>query len=211
MYKCVVIGGGTFSKVACHLALATPAFGNTARQLKTYIDALESPCVDAHLTLTKMADSDSNLITNEDVGDYIDKLLTDQSVKVVIMNVALCDFSMENPSEESRLSSLNNYKVELKSVSNKVINDIKRSRPDIFVVGFKTTHGDTPTEQCSKAFNLISKSGADLVLANDVKSYNNILITKTLSVREGSREDLLQSISSIVVKYAEESKCYQYV
>lgn len=211
MYKCVVIGGGTFSKVACHLALAAPAFGSTARQLKRYIDALESPCVDTHMTLTKMADSNSDLITNEDVEGYIGKLLTDQSVKVIIMNVALCDFSMENPSEESRLSSLNNYKVELKGVSNKVINHVKQSRPDIFVVGFKTTHGNKPTEQCSKAFKLISESGADLVLANDVKTYNNILITKTLHVREGSREDLLQSISSIVVQYMEESKCYQYV
>lgn len=101
-----VLGGGTFSHVRSHLALAAPAFGGTARYI-----AAKYFRVGAHddgsgvkkiamthgakLHLTKMADPDSKIVTNRDVADLIDQLIADPSTRVIYFNMALCDFNGE--------------------------------------------------------------------------------------------------------------------
>jgi hypothetical protein len=116
-----IIGGGTFSHVRNHLALAAPAFGSTARKL--YSDIFErleddylidygigegpnGPPVEVTLKnirervsqrvtlhLTKMAaPRQSNLVTNDDVSKLIDTLIADPETRVIIMNAALCDY-----------------------------------------------------------------------------------------------------------------------
>lgn len=211
MNKCVIIGGGTFNKVACHLALATPAFGSTAKQLKEIIDSWAVGYLETQLVLTKMADSRSKLVTNEDVGKYLATLAEDRSVKAVIMNAALCDFTMENPSADSRLSSQQDYYAELIGDRQKLIATLKEARPDIFVVAFKTTHNDTVFEQVSKGFTLVHQSGADLVLANDVGTYNNVLLSKDLAIHTGERAELLITLAALAVADIKESQCYQFV
>lgn len=53
--KCIVIGGGTFNHVRAHLALAAPAFGETARQLHALCEK-KFTTMDVDLVLTKMAE-----------------------------------------------------------------------------------------------------------------------------------------------------------
>jgi phosphopantothenoylcysteine synthetase/decarboxylase len=209
MDKCVIIGGGTFNHVACHLSLATPAFGSTAKTLKTMLDGFGLE-IENQLVLTKMADSSSKLVTNDDIDNLLFNLTLDHSVKAVIMNAALCDFSMENPSTQSRLSSSNDYTAELVGIRGKIIEDFKAARPDVFVVGFKTTHGDTAQQQAAKSFKLLHDSGIDLVLANDIKTRNNLLISKDLSIEQGTREELLVKLAIAVMEDIKEAQCYQY-
>lgn len=108
-----IIGGGTFSHVRNHLALAAPAFGTTARVLNDLIrrksleldgsirglvsgssTAIFNSAIGmfVHLHLTKMADPSSTLVTNQDVSDLLDKLIADPSTRVIILNAALCDY-----------------------------------------------------------------------------------------------------------------------
>ena len=211
MDKCIIIGGGTFNHVACHLALATPAFGSTAKQLKWIMDDFGVDSVENELVLTRMADSSSSIITNADLDNFLFTLTLDKSVKAVIMNAALCDFSMDNPSTESRLSSQQDYQVELKGIRSKLIRDLTDARPDIFTVGFKTTHGDSMVQQCAKGFKLMDESGLDIVLANDVGTYNNILLTPDLKVLTGERNELLIKLGSLVVDDIKEGQCSQYL
>lgn len=211
MDKCIIIGGGTFKKVACHLALATPAFGGTARRLKVIMDELATSGLENHLVLTKMADSRSALVTNEDLDNYLYSISLDKTVKAIIMNAALCDFSMENPTQLSRLSSQQDYKVELTGIKSKIVSELKKRRPDIFVVGFKTTHGDSVVQQCAKGFNLMYEGGVDVVLANDVGSYNNLLLTPDLKIHTGGRDELLYKLAGAVVDNIKEVQCSRYV
>ena len=211
MDKCIIIGGGTFNKVACHLSLATPAFGTTAKKLKLLMDAYANGSVENILTLTKMADSSSSLVTNEDVDTYVTSLLGDETVKAIIMNVALCDFGMENPTNESRLSSSENYSVELKGIRSKIISKIREVRPDIITVGFKTTCNDTNLQQCAKGFNLLDSSNLSYVLANDVGSYNNILITRDMKIYQGSRDNLLNTLACSISQDIKEIQWCRYV
>lgn len=209
--KIVVLGGGTFSRVACHLSLAAPAFGSTAKFISNYINSLNVPSLEVVLKLTKMADSDSGIVTNEDVSDYVDSLLLDRKVCAIFMNAALCDFSMVNPDADERLSSSKCYDAKLIGDNFKVISNIKKVRPDIILVGFKTTYNKSKLEQVSCAVDSMIKNNLDFVLANDVGNYSNILITAGVEVEVGERHSLLVDLSERVVKKVEEAQCYQYV
>ena len=190
-HKVVVLGGGTFNHISCHLSLAAPAFGATAKRLHQMFTA--GGILESQLVLTKMADPTSNLITNADVASYVGRMLADLSIKVVIMNAAICDFEIENPGE-SRLSSSQDYPVTLKGIQGKILSTIKQTRPDIIVAGFKTTHGATKMEQLAKAAASMHNSGLDFVLANDIATRNNILLTLALEVHQDEREALLESL-----------------
>lgn len=201
MSKVVIIGGGTFNPISCHLALAAPAFGGTAKQLhKMFAD---NGTLEPQLVLTKMADSNSTLLTNEDVETFIlDVLLPNEDVKAIVMNAAICDFYVDNLyTYETRLSSSKDYPVTLKGVQGKMMTLIKQRRPDIIVAGFKTTHNASKVEQVAKAFNSMHNSNLDMVLANDVETRSNILITKDLTIQTGSREFLLDQIMANTVIY----------
>lgn len=171
-----VIGGGTFAPVKAHLALCAPAFGKTAKQLaelsKTKFDKM-----DVSVHLTAMCDGgDPDLRTNADISALIDKIVDDPLSKVVFMNAALVDFDGHVNSPEERLSSANNYVMEL-APAKKMVGKFRRTRKDLFVVAFKTTAGATEDEQYKAGLNLLKASSVNLVLANDVITRKNMIIT----------------------------------
>jgi DNA-binding XRE family transcriptional regulator len=84
-----VIGGGTFSRVRHHFSLCAEAFGTTAEELAASCGRRGRPAV---VHLTRMADRASPLVTSEDVGGLVDRLVADPGVRVLFMNAALCDF-----------------------------------------------------------------------------------------------------------------------
>lgn len=186
--KVAILGGGTFSHIRNHLALAMPAFGETARTL--YELALSQfSNMDVELYLTKMADPEiSRLVTNEDVSKLVDELIADTSVKVIFFNVALCDFNGEVVNDldeqrttksgkyESRLKSNRAYRVQL-TPTEKIIKKIRKYRKDIFLVAFKTTCGASQEEQYTAGLNLLKANSCNLVLANDTKTRLNMIIT----------------------------------
>lgn len=193
MTKVVVIGGGTFNHVSCHLALAAPAFGTTARKLaKIY----HGHGVEVELVLTKMADHTSSIVTNEDLAKKLVEIADDPDVDVVVMNAAVCDFSLDSPSQDARLSSSEDYPVMLRGIQGKLVKEFKRLRPDVVVVGFKTTHGAEWTTQLSKAAMSLESNGLDIVLANDVGTKNNMVLTREGSFEQMSREHCLEYIAS---------------
>lgn len=192
MDKVVIIGGGTFNHVSCHLSLAAPAFGTTARQLAKMYEG--HMIVD--LVLTKMADHTSKLITSDDVIRHVlNNILPDKDVKIIVMNAAMCDFTMKSPSDDARLSSQKSYDVVLEGIRIKLLDAIKTIRPDIVVAGFKTTHGATHVEQLSKARKCLIENKIDIVLANDVGTRFNMLLNNRYEfVADGGRELMLEQL-----------------
>lgn len=191
--KVVVIGGGTFNHISCHLSLAAPAFGTTARYLaKIY----QGHGVDVELVLTKMADHTSKIVTNEDLARKLVEIADDPDVEVVVMNAAVCDFEMDNPSEETRLSSSQDYPVMLRGITGKIVKGFKELRPDVIVVGFKTTHNAKWTTQLSKAALSLESNGLDIVLANDVGTKLNMVLTRHGEFVQANREHCLSFIAS---------------
>ena len=62
------------------------------------------------------------------------------------------------------------------TAAQKVIGRIRQARPDILVVGFKTTTGATVKEQEEAGLKLLQDNGLGLVLANDTVERRNLLL-----------------------------------
>ena len=202
MKKIHILGGGTFSHVRNHLSLATPAFGTTAidlyRKVNKHVNGLdlfydynipEELDYKVFLHLTKMADRTSSLVTNDDVEQLIDKMIADLETKVIIFNVALCDFNGHVFTYDKKgdlQQSSGKYAPRLKSrqqlpdinlvTAKKIINKIRKERKDIFLVAFKTTCNASEDEQYIAALNLLKENSVNLVLANDTGNRRNMIV-----------------------------------
>ena len=189
-----IFGGGTFSHVRNHLALAMPAFGTTAKRIEQLCKERFEDKMDIHLHLTKMADTNSTLVTNEDVNEAVVRVKDDFNTKIVFFNVGLCDFEANVVSDinyEGKsfdITPSGKYEERLKSNSSpllsltgkpKILKQIRHDREDkdIFVVAFKTTCGATEQEQYLAGLDLMKKNSCNLVLANDTKTRLNMIIT----------------------------------
>jgi hypothetical protein len=184
-----IFGGGTFSHVRNHLALAMPAFGSTAKRLVELCKERFEDKMDIHLHLTKMADSSSTLVTNEDVNELIVKLKEDFNTKIIFFNVGLCDYDGSITKQtghddltisgkyEARLESKKGERVMHLHPKEKVIKQIREVRKDILLVAWKTTCGATEQEQYLAGLELLKKNSCNLVFANDTKTRMNMIIT----------------------------------
>lgn len=215
MSNIIIYSGGTFSPVRNHLSLSAIAFGTTGKYLKQQL-------AHADLRLTRMASDTSNLVTNEDVKRDLDKYLNDPYTKIIIMNAALCDFegtigNITSGDHAQRLESCEGDILMTLSSKEKLIPYIKDKRPDIVIVGFKTTtNAGIPT--------MVEKSermNVDVVLANDTVTRTNLIYARkgrlvpTSSVTTGDRDSLLKMISKycqdIQGKISKETKEYLVV
>lgn len=176
-----VFGGGTFSHVRNHLAIAAPAFGETSRRIAALLEA-EGEQVELHLT--KMADHRSTLVTNADVAARLEAILADPAPSVIILNTALCDFDAEVAGEDvasgkhaERLHSRDADGAALiLRTADKLVDRVRKVRKDVFSVAFKTTTGATPDEQYRAALHLVKGASVNLVLANDTVTRLNMVV-----------------------------------
>ncbi len=199
-----VVGGGTVSHVRTHLALCAPAYGATARRIAELARA-HSDAMEVRLHLTKMADHTSAIETNTDLGALADAIVADMASKIVFWNPAVVDFdgTVDGVESSKRAERLRTHMEGDAAVertmrlvpSEKIIDrfrilprfvevkDIYGSgkiranpRKDIFLVGFKATSGATPEEQYRAGLDMLKRSSANLVLANDVSTRLNMVI-----------------------------------
>lgn len=218
MKKIHIIGGGTFSHVRNHLALAAPAFGQTARALAHRIIAdSDWQKYETYLHLTKMADHTSKIVTNEDVSKLLDTMIADPDTRVIILNAALCDYdgsvrpTMESPdfivpgAHAERLKTSEGLQIMHLTPAEKLIGKIRKERKDIFVVGFKTTTNATSDEQYQIALNMLKRDSLNLVLANDTVTRNNMIVApeETRYGETTNRQDILLTLVRMVLSRIE--------
>ena len=190
MKKIHVYGGGTFSHVRTHLALATFARGTTAKKITELIDndeRFDNMELQQHLTV--MGDPESKLVTNDDVFEHVKQIREDLETKIVIFNVALCDYSgTVLPKDNKAHVASGKYAETLKTSEGmqnmllvpeeKIIKHIRsKGRKDIFLVAFKTTSGASEKDQYLAGLKLMKDNSCNLVLANDVVTRKNMIIT----------------------------------
>jgi hypothetical protein len=184
-----VIGGGTVFHVSSHLALASVAYGSTARRL-TELCRAESNAMDVCLHLTKMADQRSDLETVDDLRALAAELVRDLRTKIIFFNPAIVDFTGQvndqQPGKyEQRLKTSDGTALVELTPQAKIVNLIRNGdssqglpvRKDIFLVSFKATCGATEQEQYQAGLDMLKRSSSNLVLANDVKTRLNMVIT----------------------------------
>ncbi len=182
-----IIGGGTIEPVRSHLALAAPAYGATARHLGELCQEI-MPEMEANVHLTRMADPSSRLETSDDLRQLAAVIVGDYATKMIFWSPVICDFrgkvgDIDSDRTADRLSSADSQAMELEP-NPKIIPMLRREsvngqkpRKDIFAVGFKTTVGAPPDMQYSAGLRLLKQNGLNLVLANDTRTRNNMVIT----------------------------------
>lgn len=197
-----VIAGGTVAHIAPHLALSAPAYGKVGWALWKTLDEFNHGAYTPKLVLTRMAAGNfegapETAETNEDVAQVIDTLVADLDTKMIFLAAALCDFEplavqrvddhgFEVPltiegvatgkTSHPRLVSSAIHSVVFQPAE-KIVNRVRKERKDIFLVAFKTTAGATPDEQYFTGLKLLKNASCNLVLANDVKTRLNMVIT----------------------------------
>lgn len=212
-----IFGGGTVQHVRNHFALCAPAYGTFAREMQRRLlgtsllarlcTLLGRPRAKVQLHLTKMADPTSTLETNEDVALRLSQVLADPQTKVIIFNVALCDYQGQVGDEPSgkyatRLSSRDgDQHVEL-TPAMKVLPSIHAARPDVIVVGFKTTAGDTMETQLAKAQRQMDEADVDMVWVNDTVTRENHLQIADITLPQppagATRSQLMDWLSNLL-------------
>lgn len=209
--RIVVLGGGTLNHVRNHLAVCAPAYGGTARKLRHLLNLqlLQNGLADEYavdLVLTKMADSSSKLETNADVAAYVDKLVADPLVRGVVFNVALADFEGSIGGEPSgkyaeRLRTKHGKTTMELTPSDKLIGKFRKTRKDIFVVGFKTTAGQDSSVQYARALELLKTNSLNLVVANDTVTRNNLIVApeETRYCETRNRDEMLEYLAKMMV------------
>ena len=207
-----IIGGGTVSHVRNHLAICTPAYGGTARQLQCLVEenlhtkrlsTSEKPDVELHLT--RMAGGNAGE-TNEDIGILVDTLVKSIDTHVVFFNVALCDWSgdiltkMPPPlagKYAPRLQTRFGRQRMNLLPQEKLLSRFRAQRKDVFLVAFKTTCGATEDEQFVAGLELLKTNSCNLVLANDTFTRTNMVITPEQS-RYNVTTDRSQALKILV-------------
>ena len=125
------------------------------------------------------------------------------------MNCALCDYDgqigdVPSGKSSNRLESREGIQSMQLTPASKIISTIKEQRPDIKIVGFKTTaneHDNSVMEH--KAIRM----GVDLVLANDVVLRKNMLVNNENKITKyygNDRDDALIDIASTVKEWVDD-------
>lgn len=180
--KVHIINGGTIVKIRPHFGLTARAYGSVGRVMSKMCKK-QFPDMEIVLHNTRMAGGPRDLETFEDVARLVERLKDDLSTKVLIMPVALADFTGEVDAPPGRLKT-SEGPVTMQLVPNRKIIDGIRNTPgkhgvrkDIFLVTFKVTAGASPQEQYLAALHNLKRSSSNLVFANDIK--NNRCMTVT--------------------------------
>ncbi len=190
--KICIIGGGTVSYIRPHFAICSPAYGTTARELhnlcriKTDVRKAGFSNIanlDVELYLTRMAGGASCYETNDDIAILVKELVADPATKIIFMCAALCDFELGRSDDKTgkygeRLKTRDLTTLQLNLVpAKKIVRNIRAKRKDIFAVAFKATSGATQDEQYLAGLNLLKEASVNLVLANDIETRVNMIIT----------------------------------
>lgn len=212
--KIMIIGGGTMNHIRNHLSICAPAYGTTGCAISSLMrDEIHKKGLQNEyrtiLRLTKMAAGDWFDVedgeapeTNEDVAALVDKWIADPDVRAIIFNVALADFTgqigdVPSGKHAERLKTSNGPVELVLTPAEKLIGKIRKTRKDIFLVGFKTTTGATSDEQYKRGLELLKTNSINLVLANDTVTRNNMIITPEES-RYAGGTDRTQALSFLV-------------
>ena len=198
-FRIVVFGGGTIVHIRNHMALCAPAYGGTAKKLASMLQySINEHRLDlsVDLMLTKMANPDSQLETNDDVEHALQRVLADPYTAGIIFNVALCDFSgtigmVPSGKYAARLQTREVSHDGLPLVlhpTKKLLGQIAAQRPDIVSIGFKTTANESSQVQMEKSNRMSLESNVSWILANDTVTRNNIVLPNG---KDNSNKDVL--------------------
>ena len=142
--------------------------------------------------------------TSSEMYESILKLIP--SYDVFISAAAVSDFEFKKKSNQ-KIDSSSSLFLNLKPTT-KIIRQIKKINPDIFLVGFKAEFNISKDEMIKCAKKQIADAGTDLVIANDISKDNchfgsddnEVLIVddEVLALPLSSKKDIAKNIFDVI-------------
>lgn len=234
--KVVIFSGGTMVHIRPHLSVCAPAFGKVGHEIEQALYDWYAKHINAFETFleeelnygnilnlsaetithyqTRMADSESPIITNDDLAGYLDEVLADKSVKCIVMAAAVCDYEPDKMEtitgcmidnhvdfgkKYPRLHDVRQITVRMKQ-TDKLVDRIKQCRPDIKLISFKTTSDETIEELIGKCSKNERRNDSDIVFGNDIANKYNILVTRFSTAIYDNRTECIGSMVDQVMQ-----------
>jgi phosphopantothenoylcysteine decarboxylase/phosphopantothenate--cysteine ligase len=208
--RVLISAGATFEKLDEVRGITNLSSGKTGVEIarEAFIRGADVTLICGHIT----ADVPHvfNVINAESVGE-MHHAVTRQVVDhdIFISAAAVSDFIPEIEAGITKISSNQGTTIKLKTAP-KIIGEVKRINPEIFLVGFKAEYGVSGEELIDSARRRMEESGADLMVANDVavdsggfgSDENQVVIIDgdVLSVPLSSKREIARKILDKVVE-----------
>jgi phosphopantothenoylcysteine decarboxylase/phosphopantothenate--cysteine ligase len=165
--KVLVSAGGTYEAIDPIRGISNRSSGKMGIEIakEAFIRSANVTLLEGEVSVPVPLSLNSiKAVSSSEMNEKAREIIND--FDVFVSAAAVSDFS---PSvvEKSKISSSQELELKLKP-TNKIINQIKKQNPDVFLVGFKAEYGVTEEELIESSQKQIDNSGADLVVANDV-------------------------------------------
>ena len=144
--------------------------------------------------------------TSSEMNEVILDLVPDYDI--FISTAAVSDFEFRQKSDK-KIDSSSSLFLNLKPTT-KIIRQIKKINPDIFLVGFKAEFGISKENLIKCAKKQIKDAGTDIVVANDISNdgchfgsdFNEVLIVddEVVSVPLASKKEIAKTICDVISK-----------
>jgi hypothetical protein len=131
-----------------------------------------------------------DLVSNADLAQLLDYLTLQEDTACIVLPAAVTDFEPSRltaeygasesvrfgKTEHRRLSSSRAHTLQLKP-SEKLVKRVRATRKDIFLVAFKSGDSGDAATLYAQGLAMLKKNSANLVLANDLRTHLNMVIT----------------------------------
>ena len=144
--------------------------------------------------------------TSRQMHDAIVNIISDYDI--FISAAAVSDFSFKMQSDK-KIDSSNSISLNLEPTA-KIIGQVKKINPNIFLVGFKAGFNISKEDIINRAKNQIKDSGTDLVVANDISNEdchfgsdkNKVFIVcdEVITVPLSSKREVAKRIFDVITK-----------
>ncbi len=187
-----VLGGSTVEHDRAHRAACVSACGGTARRVAALCRELYGRDADVELHLTRPAAgrASSEPTTGgkrglEDENDVRAVLLAaadDPRTRAIFLVVALCGTAWVPRREAKRRVSLSTVPSDEEPSPHALLSTLRARRRDVILVGFSTSVGADRAEQEEAAFELLARTGVDLVVSDDRVSKLHLVVERARTV-----------------------------
>jgi len=201
--------GGTYEPIDSVRGITNKSSGKMGLELaeEAYIRGADLKLVVANVSVEIPSVFDAiHVETSQEMNDVVLELVQDYDI--FISTAAVSDFEFRQKSDK-KIDSSSSLFLNLKPTT-KIIRQIKKINPNIFLVGFKAEFNISREDIIECARKQIEDAGTDLVIANDISrnechfgsDNNEVLIVDddVLSVPLASKKEIAKTICDVISK-----------
>ena len=205
--KILISLGGTYEPIDSVRGITNKSSGKMGLELakEAYIRGADLTLVVAKVSVEIPSVFDViHVETGSEMNDVILDLISD--FDIFISTAAVSDFEFKQI-DDKKIDSNSSLFLNLKPTT-KIIRQVKKINPDIFLVGFKAEFNISKDDIISCARKQIEVAGTDLVIANDISKNechfgsdnNEVLIVddEVISVPLASKKEIAKKIFDVI-------------